>query len=395
MLRKTRGLLPAIGFVILVWSIFGQPARQEPLLRIYGGLGWNAESALSASGFECRWDGQILTVTGKSKKECLQLLLEALTNSTASEMLILENIRHANTGRDWKGNVYRRKFLCCRDDGSVIGVREDQGDYNWVYDPSHPDAIDIGPKAGYRPMANINLQEEEFNLSQVELSKQNLKVAIQRLDPDLVLGEAGVSLRGSLDDFPQIEPPPVGFPQDAAFNKLQKMSHFSLSSIRGLNKTERADLEPMLQSNTVSSGQTCVAMCLNALTGASLTDLDIDKYYGFSLLKALKTESRGAGYDWRDAGNICSESWELIDRKVNLEGLPVIVALNGPEFSPSGRGQIVTIVKTSDSTVTYADPADGKLKTTSKRNMEEAPSHADGNFVFVAEPIEVGDLGEL
>ena len=45
-------------------------------------------------------------------------------------------------------------------------------------------------------------------------------------------------------------------------------------------------------------------------------------------------------------------------------------------------GHIVTIIKTEGDTVTYADPADGQIKTTSKKNMNTAPSHPDGNFVF-------------
>lgn len=145
------------------------------------------------------------------------------------------------------------------------------------------------------------------------------------------------------------------------------------------------DVQPLAQSNGVSCGQTSVAMCINSLTGKSLTDMDIDQKYGFGLLNALQAESSTSGFDWRDNGNLNADSWALIDQKVNQEKLPVIVALNGPEFSPSGRGHIVTIVKTEGDTVTYADPADGTLKTTSKYNMQTAPSHPDGNFIFVAD----------
>ena len=58
------------------------------------------------------------------------------------------------------------------------------------------------------------------------------------------------------------------------------------------------------------------------------------------------------------------------------------MALNGPEFSPSGHGHIVTIVKTEGDNVTYADPASGTLKTTTKQAMNMAPQHPDGNFIF-------------
>lgn len=180
--------------------------------------------------------------------------------------------------------------------------------------------------------------------------------------------------------------------KNAALNKLNTQSHFGLSNISGRGFSpragsvggERASVKPMAQSNSVSCGQTSVAMCLNSLSGGNLTDMDIDAHYGFQLLEALKNESP-SGTDWRDAGNLGQNSWAEIDRKVNQEGLPVIVGLNGPEFSPSGKGHIVTIVKTEGDSVTYADPADGRMKTTSKYNMNNARSHPDGNFVFVAD----------
>ena len=178
--------------------------------------------------------------------------------------------------------------------------------------------------------------------------------------------------------------------KSAAMNKLNTMSHFNLCSISGRSQSisgPGASVSPLAQSNGVSCGQTSVAMCLNSLTGGNLTDQDIDSHYGFQLLEALKNESRPAGYDWRDAGNIAADSWSFIDQKVNQEKLPVIVALNGPEFSPSGRGHIVTIVKTEGDKVTYADPATGTMKTTSKQNMTSAPSHPDGNFLFVADRV--------
>ncbi len=61
------------------------------------------------------------------------------------------------------------------------------------------------------------------------------------------------------------------------------------------------------------------------------------------------------------------------------------MALKGPEFSPSGRGHIVTIVKVQGDNVSYADPATGTIKTTTKQAMETAPKHPDGNFIFFAE----------
>lgn len=48
----------------------------------------------------------------------------------------------------------------------VEGVAEDQGDFNWVYDPSHPDAQKEGPKAGYVAKPNINVIQEMTSMMQ-------------------------------------------------------------------------------------------------------------------------------------------------------------------------------------------------------------------------------------
>lgn len=155
-------------------------------------------------------------------------------------------------------------------------------------------------------------------------------------------------------------------------------------SVFGKARAGALDVQPLAQSNGSSCGQASVAMAVNALTGKQLRDTDIDSRYGFELLGALNAESNGAGYRWKDGGEISASAWELIDHKLNQEKTPVIVALNGPEFSPSGRGHIVTLVKTEGDQVTYADPATGQLRTTTKQAMNHAPSHPDGNFVFYA-----------
>ena len=386
--KNVRGLLPAIGFVILVWAIWGQ-ARQETLLRVYGGLGEPAENALLSAGFECLHEGPILTVKGESRDECVEVLLRALTAKSVEESAILENIGNIGARPYSAGDAYRRKIVFYRNDGSVKGWMEDQSDFNWVYDPSDFDSVKSGPKTGYLAKPNVNPVQEETHLLLVRAEKERLEEAIRQLDPSLIIGQIKASWR----EYPQLFP--VGnFPtlvenDTQTATKLQNMSHFDLSDIKGLDLTSvppvHTAVVPLAQNKINSEGQTCVAMCLNALTGSEFTDKDIDQHYGFRLLEALQKESREAGYTWRDAGNLSSDSWKLIDKKVNEENLPVIVALNGPEFSPSGQGQIVTIVHTTLDTVTYADPADGQLKTTQKQNMVDAPSHPDGNFIFVAD----------
>lgn len=185
-------------------------------------------------------------------------------------------------------------------------------------------------------------------------------------------------------------------PKSAADKKLNELSGFHMLSAMGsrggfdpsaLGASAAAaarSVVPLAQSNPVSCGQTSVAMCINALTGKHLKDTDINRKFGFGLLHALNSETKPAGYQWRDAGNLSASAWNLIDHKVNDQKLPVIVALNGPQFSPDGRGHIVTIVKTDGDKVYYADPATGRIKTTTKETMDTAPEYPQGNFIFYA-----------
>lgn len=175
--------------------------------------------------------------------------------------------------------------------------------------------------------------------------------------------------------------PATGKPTPEQMMAMRSPYGFNPNNLKPSNV---AEVKPLAQNNGVSCGQTSVAMSVNALTGQNLNDADINNKYGFSLLDALNGECKSHGYSWKDAGNIQANSWDLIDYKVNQEKTPVIVALNGPEFSKSGRGHIVTIVKTEGNNVTIADPATGALRTTTKEAMNTAPSHPDGNFVFYA-----------
>ena len=163
-------------------------------------------------------------------------------------------------------------------------------------------------------------------------------------------------------------------------------------SMFGLPRVGGSDVQPLAQNNGVSCGQTSVAMCINALTGKSMKDYDVNDKYGFELLNALNGECQGNGYTWKDGGEISADKWSLIDHKVNTEKIPVVVALNGPEFSPSGRGHIVTIVKTEGDNVTFADPATGTMRTVTKSQMNNAGQHPDGNFIFYGTRTDVPGL---
>lgn len=100
--------------------------------------------------------------------------------------LISSNVVNANTTRTPDGGPYRRKLAIFApvnvrpfyksplvpgriDHGVGQGVRvvkieDDKSPFRLVYDPSHPDAIQIGPKKGYVEMPNINVVTEMVDL---------------------------------------------------------------------------------------------------------------------------------------------------------------------------------------------------------------------------------------
>jgi len=101
--------------------------------------------------------------------------------------VIANNIANVNTTKTLSGTPHRRQvaeivsedqpqfFVPCGlgDEESaemvgggvrVAGVREDAGDFKYVYDPDNPDAIKEGKWKGYVAMPNINIITEMTNL---------------------------------------------------------------------------------------------------------------------------------------------------------------------------------------------------------------------------------------
>lgn len=148
------------------------------------------------------------------------------------------------------------------------------------------------------------------------------------------------------------------------------------------------EVTPLAQQTSGSQGQACVAMAVNFLTGKKLDENDINAKYGYELLRALRQECAEVGYDWKDGGEVGPDCWELIEHKVQNEQSPVLLALNGPEFSPSGRGHIVLVSKVEGEKVTFADPATGTFRSSTRGQINAAPQHPQGNFIFYADRME-------
>lgn len=147
----------------------------------------------------------------------------------------------------------------------------------------------------------------------------------------------------------------------------------------------KSSLTPIKQHTDIGCGQASAAAAINSLENKKMTSQEFEQKYGFNLLSGLNQESEM--HSWRDAGDFAPTMWDEIEKK-SKQGIPTIIGLNGPEFSPSGRGHIVAIDRVEGDTVSYMDPADGSKRTTTRKAVEQAPAHPDGKFVFSATPKE-------
>lgn len=110
-----------------------------------------------------------------------------LTAQRLRQDVIADNIANATTTRTTEGGPYRRSRVIFRprvdqpyfkgpfvprrlDNGvgrgvRVTGIEKDfDAELRLVYDPTHPDAIQSGPRAGYVEMPNVNVVNEMVDL---------------------------------------------------------------------------------------------------------------------------------------------------------------------------------------------------------------------------------------
>ena len=100
--------------------------------------------------------------------------------------VISDNIANASTTRTQEGGAFKRNrvILAQKSKGldwrtvftpdaierglgsgvKVVGVEKDTADMRLVYDPTHPDAIQSGPKMGYVEYPNVNIVTEMVDL---------------------------------------------------------------------------------------------------------------------------------------------------------------------------------------------------------------------------------------
>ncbi len=115
--------------------------------------------------------------------------------------VISDNIANASTTRTQDGGAFRRSrvVLAQKDSGidwrtpfvpdsidrgpgkgvKVMSIEKDNAELRMVYDPTHPDAIQSGPKAGYVEYPNVNIVTEMVDLISASRSYEANSSVIQ------------------------------------------------------------------------------------------------------------------------------------------------------------------------------------------------------------------------
>ncbi|NOK13730.1 hypothetical protein HNS30_32250 [Corallococcus exercitus] len=178
----------------------------------------------------------------------------------------------------------------------------------------------------------------------------------------------------------------LGGPADVAGEfTLRKIEEFARSQANGLSGVS-AFVKPLAQQDSTSCGLTSVAMMANAAhskakTGkAPITDQTLRAENGGGtgfLPNVLNQHLSGTGMRATDE-SWGADSWGKIDQSLKA-GNPVMVSTSG-EFSPSGYGHYITLLKAEGDRIQYADPADGQVKWTTKGILDAQPPHTDGRW---------------
>ncbi len=119
----------------------------------------------------------------------INIAATGLTAQRTRQDVIADNIANANTTRTTEGGPFRRSRTVFRPRGEeqqpvwrsaflpktletppgngvrIVDIEKDMdAEPRLVYDPTHPDAIQDGPRAGYVEMPNVNIVDEMVDL---------------------------------------------------------------------------------------------------------------------------------------------------------------------------------------------------------------------------------------
>jgi len=156
-----------------------------PVLQIWAGRDQQAVRHMRAHGGVC-WP-TLHGVRIQANAGGVQALAEWCRHLQFSRDILTQNIANVHTAKTADGTPYRRQFVQVDAQGQTQ-VCIDQDDYNWLYDPTNPNAVQEGDHMGYVAMPNVNEASERACLEQVDQQireyHQALKELSQMVDPN-------------------------------------------------------------------------------------------------------------------------------------------------------------------------------------------------------------------
>lgn len=168
---KFRLLLILSALALWCWT-------HPPVLQIWAGHDFDAVRHMRAHGAAC-WP-TLHGVRIQATRGGVQALAEWCRHLELSRSILSQNIANARTTKTADGTPYRRQFVLVDGQGQTqLGV--DQGDYNWVYDPSNPNAVQEGDHQGYVAMPDVNEIQERACLDRAEQQLREYRQALKRL----------------------------------------------------------------------------------------------------------------------------------------------------------------------------------------------------------------------
>ena len=196
-----------------------------PVLQIWAGRDYQAIRHMRAHGGVC-WP-TLHGVRLQADAGGVQALAEWCGHLELSRSIVSQNIANAHTTKTAEGTPYRRQFVLVNEQGqSQVGA--DQGDYNWVYDPTNPNAVQAGDHQGYVATPNVDEPHERACLEHVEQQlreyRQALKELSQKVDP---YGRMHLDPRVS-EQPDEVTPAPQAVSFESLMNSLSDQPHQAL-----------------------------------------------------------------------------------------------------------------------------------------------------------------------
>lgn len=114
------------------------------------------------------------------QEEALALLDRYYRFHRQAESVCQLNLDNAQTMKTASGEPYRRQFLILNDQAEAE-LHLDPSDFTWVYDPTHPFAVQEGSHQGYVALPNVSpmmeISQARFHREQAESYRQLIEQA--------------------------------------------------------------------------------------------------------------------------------------------------------------------------------------------------------------------------